>query len=159
MDLTARVADILTYEGDRFDTALNYGTLVVVSLPFLWHVWHGRARSGEHRRLARWWALVLVYLWVFQIVLCIVEGECSGISVVWNAALAHGLYDERKSRVFSGGRGGRWASRLLDAAAVWCVVVNAYYAVVEEPITTVAHGCAAAMGFSISAAYWRFRRE
>ena len=101
--------------------------------------------------------LSFVFTIVFQITLCIVVG-CMGISIVWCAAagwIATGivlLRGQPRPRDDTC----NWLLWLPAAVILSLDVVGIlYYAVTTEAITTVAHGCAIAMGcvlFYVSAA-------
>ncbi|GBG29326.1 Hypothetical Protein FCC1311_055482 [Hondaea fermentalgiana] len=104
-----------------------------------------RPGDADSRRTGRAvvWA-VNAYLWGFQIGLCLAV-DCVGISIVWSAhagiliALARSLeidatpFLRQKLRNFAGA----------------CIAAWTYYALVEPPITTVAHAAAVAMGLGI----------
>lgn len=144
-----RVLEILTYDSSPTDIVLNYvalgvtlGHVVVVLRPLKPRLF------GQ-----RFWIPLTGFLFTFQIGLCMFDG-CVGISIVWCAYCGFGTTlrsylqknkrppaDKKRSDLTE--RYWWWMS--LSVSTALCV----YYAVVEEPITTVAHGCAIVLGGAI----------
>ena len=122
--VVSKLECILTYDGAHFDTALNYGLILVNALPFL-STPNPYARAG-----------LLAFYCVFQIALCLALG-CSGVSIVWCACLGAWALDER-------GAARDRVRCIAIAAADGAALV--YYAATSEALTSVAHACALAMG-------------
>jgi hypothetical protein len=87
-----------------------------------------------------------LYLWAFQILLCLAVG-CIGVSVVWSAQFGYLLHN----RYFRSHKVADHPSTLqtlfFHLSLCSCMIAWFYYAVIEEPITTIAHLCAVAMGY------------
>jgi hypothetical protein len=94
-----------------------------------------------------------IYLWVFQITLCFIVG-CVGVSVVWSAQLGILINHRRHhsaTKISTNEKTRLWAMRLYRVSLVIGFTAWVYYAVIEEPITTLAHFCALAMGLLLDA--------
>ena len=129
------------------DSVINYAVLVVTLLPSVQYtaLLRGRRqmlpRGAVYGWLPAWWCGVVVFLFVFQVALCFAE-DCSGISVVWNALCAHNIVDH----LWGGAFAHPTTRNLLLFSTATTVATNLYYLKVAEPITTVAHVCALALG-------------
>ncbi|KAJ1551159.1 hypothetical protein HK405_015069, partial [Cladochytrium tenue] len=123
-------------------------------------------------------AAATAFLWAFQLLLCLYVTECYGISIVWSAlwgmcafcwagavAAAAGSSSSSSSssslssRWLSGGwTGSRAGDALAVLATIGCLAAWAYYAAVEDALTTVAHAAAVVLGATIMVAGgWRRR--
>lgn len=148
-----RILEILLYDSSATDVVLNYfafgvtlGHVVIVLSPL------------KPKLLGKWfWIPLTGCLFTFQIALCLFEG-CVGISIVWCSYCGFGTvlhtYFQTSKRPSATSNHklkpkdsveNRWWKLSLSVSTALCV----YYAVVEEPITTVAHGCAALLGGAI----------
>eukprot|EP01060_Flectonema_neradi_P008515 TRINITY_DN16088_c0_g1_i1.p1 TRINITY_DN16088_c0_g1~~TRINITY_DN16088_c0_g1_i1.p1 ORF type:complete len:151 (+),score=23.65 TRINITY_DN16088_c0_g1_i1:229-681(+) len=134
------VNEILTYDGSSTDIILNYIALVVCLFPFLFFL-----LKGGGGKVVYWWVAAFMFLWAFQIGLCLAEG-CTGISVVWNAIIGHAVVDHIREKVFH--------FRILLFAGVFAAVIDAYYLFTAEMLTTVAHVCALLLGSLLSGMWW-----
>lgn len=141
-----RISCILTYSGSIPDIFLNYLLFAInvagctcMAMTY---------RPGKHRYAAA----CLVFVVAFQIGLCLQVG-CSGISITW-CAMAGWMMSER--RVIAIDSIGRRQSTIFSylnyyITAMWCDgAAIVYYAIVSEPITTVAHVCAVILGATLS---------
>ena len=133
--LQPSLEEILTYNDccDDRDIIINYALILQTVI--------------ANKQEAKIMIISTLYLWAFQIVLCFDVG-CVGVSVVWSAQrgiLIHyrncgpsiNATPTASTTPFSD-----WAyfAALSSSSVVWI-----YYAVMEEPITTIAHICATAM--------------
>ena len=131
---------VLTYDCEfGLDCFINYSLCILMSAVF--------AIVTRAHFLPVWRVVFpLAFFVAFQLSLCCFITTCAGVSVVWNALLGssgaiwacdgHGASPNSRTRVRA----------LLFASGFCCIVANVYYAVVEEPITTLAHGLAIALG-------------
>jgi hypothetical protein len=153
-NLLERLGCILSYNSHIPDCILNY-TLVVVSLIYCTLTVHNHTRDEQKAsQLLRFAVGALLAMTVLQLTLGLTLG-CSGISIIW-CAMGGWIMSERR-RVLDGQdeaeelspsvqrvmKGGLMVI-LFDAAAI------IYYAVVAEPITSVAHFCALIVGAILS---------
>ena len=153
-NLLQRLGCILSYNGDIPNSILNY-TLVVFSLIYCALTVRNHTRDEQKAsQLLRFAIGALLATTMLQLTLGLTLG-CSGVSIIW-CAMAGWIMSERRrvldgqdeaeelspsvQRVMEGGL----MVILLDTAAI------IYYAVVAEPITTVAHFCALIMGAILS---------
>ena len=134
------VHEILTYDGSATDIILNYIALVVTLFPFLFFL-----LKGGSGKILIWWGTVFIFLWAFQIGLCLAEG-CTGISIVWNAVIGHGVVDHMRETVFN--------FRVLLFSGIFAAVIDAYYLFSTDLITTAAHACALLLGSLLSGLWW-----
>mmetsp|Transcript_8459 Transcript_8459/g.13050 ORF Transcript_8459/g.13050 Transcript_8459/m.13050 type:complete len:205 (+) Transcript_8459:85-699(+) len=121
---------ILSYNGSVIDTVLNYTILVaniiVVATPIC------NSRVGF-----RGASLSLLFVTIFQIMLCLVIVPCSGISIIWCSILGWMLAGWRKRSIHE--------TITVTIALFQTIVIVLdfsiilYYAATSEPITTVAH--------------------
>jgi len=126
-----RLKLILSYDGSAEDIFVNY-TLLLLNF--------GVAASSllfptTQTSLQKWLraSVSLLFFIIFQILLCF-EVHCVGISLVWCAIMGW-IWMDRRTRVDVPGI-------LLvheDIALVVDILVICYYALVSEPIVTVAH--------------------
>ncbi len=129
--------EILTYDHCVPDIVINYSLILLLQATVIFH-----------RIPAKITACSTFYLWAFQIILCFVVG-CVGVSVVWSAQLGI-LIHHRRQRLAAKSLLHEvtplWAGRLYRLSLVIGFTSWVYYAIIEEPITTLAHLCAFAMG-------------
>jgi hypothetical protein len=162
---------ILTYDGNVLDSCLNWFmvflSLGAIALPI-------NAHAPGMYRLA--WLPMLVFLFAFQIGLCLVE-HCAGVSVVWSAltGVFYVLLTRRKSWIVTSTTTREWDVRprtsrstkfrhglgtllFVMAPALWvwygtkngCVDVEAKC----DPVwSTVAHVLSVMLGILMGAAY------
>lgn len=148
--LMSHVQDVLTYHGSETDVILNYTAIVVTLTPILLILYE----LPERFRLWRFiWIPLLIFLFVFQVVLCLIVG-CYGVSIVWSALCGFSVYIiywnfnsadviNRKTRLL--------LIRLsLSSSALFSTALWMYYAVTSEIITTVAHLCAILLGVTLA---------
>ncbi|KAL9186468.1 hypothetical protein ACHAXT_005706 [Thalassiosira profunda] len=137
-----------------FDVLLNYGLVVlnaamaVILSRALWE----RGASGDYAAPS---AVAAGFCFSFV--------RCVGVSIVWCATLGWMLMTRRRCNKWASlaGRSGLVSAKRCMGGIVqssWLMlllgidaIALAYYAVVAEAITTVAHGCAVILG----AALWR----
>ena len=98
-----------------------------------------------HRIPASITVLTTIYLWVFQILLCLMVG-CVGVSVVWSSQMGILIHHHRSQTSNFQGLQGSWCyfwyyASLFGGFSAWF-----YYMLIEEPLTTIAHICALVMG-------------
>lgn len=144
---------ILLYQGSSKDVVINYTllllNLLVASSPLFaipnGTTWSISNRNDFHRK--RIYAfLCFTFVSTFQIVLCLLV-KCSGISIIWCALAGWILMD-----YYHPGPGDQVSVSNTDDHAFVCridyhqriiliidLVAVVYYAIVMEPITTVAH--------------------
>lgn len=97
--------------------------------------------------------LMTVFLFVFQIMLCLYAFDCTGISIVWSALCGFNmmLYAMLSTTIQRDGSAilkyGIRAFMVLFCC--YCLALWIYYGVVEELLTTLAHFCALLLGFVI----------
>lgn len=160
--LWERTACILSYGGGVTDIAINY-TLLVLSVggAGYWQLRqqrYERIHNEQDQQLLslsisspspKAAALSIGFTIAFQIVLCLCL-FCSGISIVWCAVagwMLMGMQRERRHEFRSSSKVQLFLFLLLpltvDAAGIL------YYAITADAITTVAHGCALAMGATL----------
>jgi hypothetical protein len=85
--------------------------------------------------------------------LCLNVG-CVGVSVVWSAQLGVLIHHRRHRPTAKPALREEtplWAGRLYRLSLLIGSTAWVYYAVIEEPITTMAHFCALAMGLILDA--------
>mmetsp|Transcript_16074 Transcript_16074/g.19024 ORF Transcript_16074/g.19024 Transcript_16074/m.19024 type:complete len:164 (-) Transcript_16074:319-810(-) len=126
-----RLIIILSYDGSAEDIFVNY-TLLLLNF--------GVAASSllfptTQTSLQKWFRALasLLFFIIFQILLCF-EVHCVGISLIWCAIMGW-IWMDRRTRVDIPGV-------LLvneDIVLVVDILVICYYALVSEPIVTVAH--------------------
>lgn len=136
-ELWPQVICILTYGGDVWHSSINYSltaiTLGCCSLPYLRRI-HSYENLVNNRTVPRPRTALFSLAWTtsFQIGLCLVL-HCSGISIVWCA-----------------GAGWLWLLPAPEPSRRIILLADTlgalYYAFTAPAITTVAHGCAFAMG-------------
>ena len=149
--LNGRLGCILTYNGSERDITINYVVLVV---NLIWCTVSIRFQNlqvpEKAYKLIRFALLSLIGVAVFQICLCLFIG-CSGISIIWRAMAGWMVraHHGRKTQQEVQGSIGRW-----EIIELLVFVLNAslifFYALVTEPITTVAHSCALVLGGILS---------
>jgi hypothetical protein len=152
------------------DVAINYLLLLLnMSMGYVALTYHAHVRVTKFRLAL----LSLVLVMLFQVVLCLNVG-CAGISIVW-CACAGWIMAERR-HVLEQSRASDDASHastngVLSAGTAamttksdpqawllhsehWVIVIDVvaivYYAIVEPPITTVAHVLAMVLGATLS---------
>jgi hypothetical protein len=154
--LWQKTACILTYEGSWGDVFINY-VLLLINAAACW---------GAHRRQRRAVSTVtafgaLVFTVSYQIVLCLIV-QCSGVSVVWCAMVGWVFHQERGAltkdvrRHPNDDTEERKVVRMLLFTLAIDLASIIYYAVISDPITTVAHICAIIMGILLSWLALRF---
>lgn len=124
------LVQILSYDGGVLDMAINYSVLTLTLLA-LGNAQRSRPASAAVATLS------LLFVSSFQIGLCLCLG-CTGVSIVWNAAAGYALPTELTRRTA--------ADRAILATLALCLIVDVYYAVTAEQLTTIAHGCAILLG-------------
>ena len=134
--------EILTYDHCVTDIVINYALILLLQVTVL-----------LHRIPTKIVACTTIYLWVFQVTLCLIAG-CVGVSVVWSAQLGILIHHRRhrlatKPSLHEEPR--LWATRFHIASLVIGFTSWVYYAVIEDPISTLAHFCALAMGLLLDA--------
>ena len=144
--LNPSLHQIFTYDDCSTDIAINYILIVLLQGTILLHDFPISTT-----------VLSTIYLWAFQITLCLIVG-CIGVSVVWSSQmgiLIHNRYFRTASSHPS------WSICLFYASIAAGFIAWIYYAVIEEPITTIAHVCALAMGVlvDIVAQRWEINRR
>jgi hypothetical protein len=125
---------IVTYAGSSLDIYISYFAAAVMLCATAAATL--RRPSGRQQALAGA-SVALSIVVAFQLGLCLCLG-CTGISVVWNAAAGYVLITD----VLQGAPG----RRLLLAAMLVCALVDVYYSITAELLTTIAHGCALLLG-------------
>lgn len=132
---------ILTYDGASLDISINYATTAVILCAAVAAML--RRPSGRQYALVGA-SIALSAVIAFQLGLCVCLG-CTGISVVWNAAVGYMLITD----VLQGAPD----RRMLLAAMLVCALVDVYYLATAEPLTTIAHGCALLLGTALGGIY------
>ena len=138
--------EILTYNHCLIDIVINYALIVLLQSTLSFHTIPKKIVVCS-----------TIYLWVFQIVLCFVVG-CVGVSVIWSAQMGILIHHRRhRLAAISPAKSALqeefplWAGRLFRLSLVMGFTAWVYYAVIEKPITTLAHFCALAMGLLLDA--------
>ncbi|GKY94267.1 hypothetical protein MPSEU_000392500 [Mayamaea pseudoterrestris] len=158
----AAVTCILTYGGNRTDTAINY-TILLINLAACYFIVAKERNHAQSICAIKSFALVVC----FQILLCLLVG-CSGISIIWCACAGwmirrmklHGQSNEYTALAA--------ASDTVDATArthrcdtQWLILASQritlgidalavmYYFCTTELITTIAHVCAVILGMML----------
>ena len=139
---------ILLYCGSHsptLDIGLNYAILAVTTVVGTMLFLTRRGRGNVMEKGLKLWAASSGFFAMFQIVLCLSlppEAGCTGISIIWSAQVG-ALWSWRRAHVFhvSGSE-----DRPLAIVSAFAIALWAYYAVVEDALTTVAHAAAAVMG-------------
>jgi hypothetical protein len=127
------IQEILTYNYCLRDVLINYSIIAVIQITTLVQ---GMPAISI--------ALSTFYLWTFQVVLCRGVG-CIGVSIVWSAQM--GILFRYRRRRQATRTGSSSIALYWYRASMTCGIASwAYYAAVSEPITTVAHLSALAMG-------------
>ena len=134
---------ILTYDNCNTDIAINYALILLF-----------QATVFAHDIPYTITAVSTLYLWAFQLVLCLLVG-CVGVSVVWSAQMGI-LIHFRNFRSGSSLDSNSWSSLWYYFSLTSGLIAWIYYAVIEEPITTVAHICALIMGVLVDLAAQRW---
>ncbi len=126
---------ILTYNHCVQDIVINYSLILLLQITVVFHGMRIKIVAGS-----------TIYLWVFQVILCLIVG-CVGVSVVWSAQLGI-LIHYRLHRLAANPLipADLLARGLYRLSLVMGFTAWVYYAVVEEPIATLAHFCALVMG-------------
>jgi hypothetical protein len=147
---TSQIQDILVYDGSETDVVLNYTAVAITLTPILLILFE---LPGSFRLWRLIWIPLLIFLFVFQIALCIIVG-CFGVSIVWSALCGFSVYLYYlilnsadvvigKTRLllirFS------LSSSVLLSTGLWI-----YYAATSDVITTVAHLCAIMLGVALA---------
>lgn len=151
-DILSRIGCILTYGGERNDILINYALFVLNTVWCYYALVATTCADRPTTRRSYYYtlsAMSLVFVVVFQVVLCLIVG-CSGISVVWCAQagwIVHQRYHHHCCQT-------REAVVIIPSMEIIVLVVDVlailYYAVTMEAITTVAHVCALALGSLLS---------
>jgi hypothetical protein len=148
--VTPQVSCILTYGGSASDIAINYSILLL-------NLTACATVLQEDDTISKQTAVVsLAFVVEFQIILCLIVG-CSGISIIWCACagwmIRKLLYTQRTANLSSDSattqaEPGSPMNCFLCQKITLCAdaVAIFYYMLVTEPITTVAHVCAIALG-------------
>jgi len=132
-----QTACILSYGGNFRDTTINY-TLICLTLAACIHALNSEPPSFLLRRKATALTVLEICLWIFQLALCLVVG-CSGVSIVWNAHIGYLLGLLRQA--------GR-ETRVLVLTVLLGLLVDGYYLLTADELTTTAHVCAACLGYA-----------
>lgn len=155
-----RTGCIFSYNGSTKDILLNYFILAVN----LTYCSATLIRHGKDRQRVALYSLLGVAL--FQWVLCLIVG-CSGISIIWCAICGWMMNERRQLHEASNEDDGTTTPPTnLSTNAMWQrleedygkgiillnLLVVVYYAIVMEPITTVAHVCALILGAALNIA-------
>jgi hypothetical protein len=154
------VSVILTYDGCTVDVIINYtliafALLAIVSHDCVYSSPMGLSTRGCAVDLQSWrWLPVTLFLWSFQISLCLFVG-CLGVSVVWSAQVGyicirrhlnscvHPSPTIGASRIC---RPAAFCTLVFAVTAVLAVAAWIYYAAVDVLLTSVAHLCAVVLG-------------
>jgi hypothetical protein len=152
--LVERLGCILSYNGDISDCILNY-TLVVFSLIYCALTVHNHTRDEQKAsQLLRFAVGALLAMTMLQLTLGLTLGA-SGVSIIWGA-MAGWIMSERR-RVLDGQNEAEELSpsvlRIMEGGLLVILLDTAviiYYAVVAEPMTTVAHFSALIVGAMLS---------
>jgi hypothetical protein len=148
--LTSQIQDILDYEGSETDVILNYTAIVVTLTPILFILFE---LSGSLRLWRFIWIPLLIFLFAFQIALCIIVG-CFGVSIVWSALCGFSVYIYYRilnSADVCNGRTNLLLIRLsLSSSVLFSTALWIYYAATSDVITTVAHLCAIILGIALA---------
>ena len=141
---------ILTYAGNADDTLLHWSILLLccccaaleLRSPTPPHASHAAARAS-----AAWQACALAAVGAYQVGPCMVLG-CAGVSIIWNAVAAFVVRQRLRYRPACRCVGSP-RDTFISCVAVATLCADAYYATTAEALTTVAHGCALALGAAI----------
>lgn len=140
------VQDILNYQGRRIDFILNY-TAIVVTLTPIFLMQYQLPVSSRLRRFV--WIPLLIFLFVFQISLCVAVG-CIGVSIVWSALCGYSVFIYNTSfNPADDINGNTWLLLVrlcLSGAVVFSSALWIYYMVTNDTITSVAHFSAVLLG-------------
>ena len=160
--LTTRTACIVSYNGNAFHSILNYSLLVISLAGCAWvqrqqqrqpQLVHDHANDNvvsavrsERRKPPTTRAALasLSFTVAFQVGLCWAL-HCSGISIVWCAAVGWMLCGMGTALPLYACSGNWcfWVPLTLDGVGI------IFYAVTSEFITTIAHACAVIMGATL----------
>ena len=139
--LNPSIVQILTYDYCDEHIAINYSLILLLQAAVLLH--------GIPTKIV---AFSTFYLWAFQVILCLIVG-CVGVSVVWSAQL--GILMHRRHHLAAKSSPHQelppWSWKLFSLSLVVGSTTWVYYAVIWEPITTLAHVCALVMGILLGA--------
>jgi hypothetical protein len=133
---------ILTYDYCDKHFLINYSLILLLQATVL-----------VHKIPAKIVACSTIYLWAFQIILCLIVG-CVGVSVVWSAQLGiliHHRWHRFRGKSTLHEEVPLWSGILFYFSLVVGFTAWIYYAVTWEPITSLAHFCAVIMGFLLDA--------
>jgi len=151
--LQEQVTCIFTYDGSIKDILINYTlfllNVIIAAIPLLLPVaaiTHRTRNNDLHKR--RLCALSsLSFVSMFQVILCLLV-KCNGISIIWCAIAAwiwmdyrtfkRGRDDDTSSNITTNCRNGNYKIHQITVMVIDTVAII-YYAIVMEPITTVAH--------------------
>lgn len=131
---------ILSYGGNLTDTTINY-TLICFTLAACIHALNSESPSFLFRRKAAALTMLEISLWVFQLALCLVVG-CSGVSIIWNAHIGYLVGLLRQA-------GRETPSRVVVLTVLLGLLVDGYYLLTADELTTTAHVCAACLGYAV----------
>jgi len=128
--VTNQLQCILSYDDNAADVRINYTllfiNLAVACLPFL------QSHRQNRQRDVLCALCSLSFVTAFQIVLCILV-DCTGVSIIWCAIGGWILMEWQKKTANSFISWNQKYALCIDAVAI------IYYAMVEPPITTLAH--------------------
>ena len=156
-DILSHIGCILTYGGNSTDIAINY-SLVVMNSVWCCFVALTTADSVPNHNRRRLYhtsnVMALIFVVVFQVVLCLMVG-CSGISIIWCAQAGWVVHQRYYSHRFLLANHESQAMVANVPKTELCVLgidflAILYYAVLTEPITTIAHFCALLLGALLS---------
>lgn len=148
--LTSQIQDILDYNGSGTDVILNYTAIVVTLTPILLELYELPDRSRLWQFI---WVPLLIFLFTFQIILCVIVG-CFGVSIVWSALCGFSVYIYYRIFHLMDVANRRTRLRLIRLSLSSSVLLSTalwiYYAATSDVITTVAHLCALFLGVSLA---------
>ena len=155
LEVDQQILCILSYDGSKKDVMLNFSILIINIVMASIQLLHARAYEchdlhwirASRRRMLRA-LLSLTFMTAFQIILCLFVG-CTGISIIWCGIFGWILMDLLKKRrerqcvevTNQQSSNARVNNIAMHQTIVFMinVFVISYYAVVAEPITTIAH--------------------
>jgi hypothetical protein len=144
--LSPSLDQILTYDYCNTDIFINYALILLLQAAVLLHDIPAVIN-----------AFSTLFLWSFQIALCSIVG-CVGVSVVWCAQMGI-LINNRHFRSGNDDSLCTWSAWIYAVSLASGFISLVYYAVIEEPITTVAHICALGMGIFVDKVAYHYQQS
>eukprot|EP01038_Epipyxis_sp_PR26KG_P008644 gene8644-11684_t len=150
--MPAVLLNILSYDGSVLDCALNYVALIVTSVAltfaFISTSWH----DERLQRLPFLMIPIEIFLFIFQIVLCVIE-SCVGISVVWSGLCGINMlwmyWFCNSPNSLNNCKMNDVSATFFILSLLFCVAIWIYYAIVDNLLTSIAHFCAILLGFAL----------